>query len=91
MPRAFDSNGGRTETVGEGPNDDRPESTLAAEEAWAAIVFTAVYMKAPKGYAAFVEELPGANTQGATLEEPLPIEIPESGEESGCPRTRSIG
>ena len=36
MPRAFDSNGGRTETVGEGPNDDRPESTLAAEEALAA-------------------------------------------------------
>ncbi|MGA2712891.1 MAG: type II toxin-antitoxin system HicB family antitoxin [Bryobacteraceae bacterium] len=30
---------------------------------------TAVYMKAPEGYVAFVEELPGANTQGATLEE----------------------
>ncbi len=26
-------------------------------------------MKVPEGYAAFVEELPGANTQGATLEE----------------------
>jgi predicted RNase H-like HicB family nuclease len=26
-------------------------------------------MKAPEGYVAFVEELPGANTQGATLEE----------------------
>jgi len=31
--------------------------------------FTAVYRKVPEGYAAFVEELPGANTQGATLEE----------------------
>lgn len=31
--------------------------------------FTAVYMKVPEGYVAFVEELPGANTQGATLEE----------------------
>ena len=31
--------------------------------------FTAVYMKVAEGYIAFVEELPGANTQGATLEE----------------------
>ncbi len=30
---------------------------------------TAVFMKVPEGYAAFVEELPGANTQGATLDE----------------------
>jgi predicted RNase H-like HicB family nuclease len=30
---------------------------------------TAVFQKFPQGYAAFVEELPGANTQGATLEE----------------------
>ena len=29
---------------------------------------TAVYMKVPD-YVAFVEELPGANTQGETLEE----------------------
>ena len=31
--------------------------------------FTAVYIEVPEGYIAFVEELPGANTQGATLEE----------------------
>jgi len=31
--------------------------------------FTAVFEKVPEGYIAFVEELPGANTQGATLEE----------------------
>ncbi len=31
--------------------------------------FTAVFQKVPEGYVAFVEELPGANTQGATLEE----------------------
>ncbi len=30
---------------------------------------TAVYVKVPEGYIAFVEELPGANTQGVTLEE----------------------
>jgi predicted RNase H-like HicB family nuclease len=33
------------------------------------MTFTAVFRKFPAGYAAFVEELPGANTQGATLEE----------------------
>jgi len=31
--------------------------------------FTAVFEKVPEGYIAFVEELPGANTQGATLNE----------------------
>jgi predicted RNase H-like HicB family nuclease len=30
---------------------------------------TAVFIPVPEGYVAFVEELPGANTQGATLEE----------------------
>jgi predicted RNase H-like HicB family nuclease len=30
---------------------------------------TAIYMKVPEGYIAFIEELPGANTQGTTLEE----------------------
>jgi len=30
---------------------------------------TAVFRKVPEGYTGFVEELPGANTQGATLEE----------------------
>jgi len=33
------------------------------------IQLTAVFQRFPEGYAAFVEELPGANTQGATLEE----------------------
>jgi predicted RNase H-like HicB family nuclease len=33
------------------------------------MTFTAVFRKFPEGYAAFVEELPGANTQGKTLEE----------------------
>ena len=31
--------------------------------------FTAVFEQVPEGYIGFVEELPGANTQGATLEE----------------------
>jgi len=30
---------------------------------------TAVFQKVPEGYIGFVEELPGANTQGETLEE----------------------
>ena len=30
---------------------------------------TAVFREFPEGYAAFVEELPGANSQGATLDE----------------------
>jgi len=33
------------------------------------IQFTAVFRRVPEGYIAFVEEMPGANTQGATLEE----------------------
>ena len=31
--------------------------------------FTKVFQKVPEGYIAFVQELPGANTQGYTLEE----------------------
>jgi len=30
---------------------------------------TAVFIPCPEGFIGFVEELPGANTQGATLEE----------------------
>ena len=30
---------------------------------------TAVFMQVPEGFIAFVEELSGANTQGATLDE----------------------
>lgn len=33
------------------------------------VLLTAVFKKVPEGYIGFVEELPGANTQGATLEE----------------------
>jgi predicted RNase H-like HicB family nuclease len=31
--------------------------------------FTAVFQQVPEGYIAFVEELPGANTQGDTLDD----------------------
>jgi predicted RNase H-like HicB family nuclease len=30
---------------------------------------TAIFQKVPEGYTGFVEEVPGANTQGETLEE----------------------
>jgi len=33
------------------------------------IKLTAVFQKVPEGYIGFIEELPGANTQGNTLEE----------------------
>jgi len=33
------------------------------------LLLTAVFRRVPEGYIGFVEELPGANTQGATLEE----------------------
>ncbi len=32
-------------------------------------ILTAIFEKSPQGYIGYVEELPGANTQGATLEE----------------------
>ncbi len=33
------------------------------------ITLTAVFQKVPEGYIGYVEELPGANTQGDTLDE----------------------
>ena len=33
------------------------------------VQFTAVFQQVPEGYIGFVEELPGANTQGATVDE----------------------
>ncbi|MCL5267959.1 MAG: type II toxin-antitoxin system HicB family antitoxin [Bacteroidetes bacterium] len=33
------------------------------------MTLTAVFQEFPEGYVGFVEELPGANTQGKTLEE----------------------
>jgi len=35
----------------------------------ATIAFTAVYLKAAHGYVGFVEELPGVNSQGRTIDE----------------------
>jgi predicted RNase H-like HicB family nuclease len=39
------------------------------------ITLTAVFQKVPQGYIGFVEELPGANTQGATLEEAIVLAL----------------
>jgi len=33
------------------------------------LILTAIFQKVPEGYIGYVEELPGANTQGDTLEE----------------------
>ena len=46
-----------------------PSRPFRATKGHMEIKLTAVFRKFPEGYAAFVEELPGANTQGATLEE----------------------
>ena len=35
----------------------------------ATIAFTAVYLRAAHGYIGFVEELPGVNSQGRTIDE----------------------
>ena len=56
--------GGRLHRSAADPAGDAGLGVLAMEMA-----FTAVFQKVPEGYIAFVEELPGANTQGATLEE----------------------
>jgi len=36
---------------------------------WMDLRFTAIFRRVPEGYIGFVEELPGANTQGATLDQ----------------------
>ena len=33
------------------------------------LVFTAIYQEVPEGYIGYVQEIPGVNTQGDTLEE----------------------
>jgi len=44
-------------------------STMVLKSKRNTMSFTAIYQKVPEGYIAFVEELPGANTQGQTLDE----------------------
>lgn len=36
---------------------------------WMRVQLTAVFQRVPEGYIAFVEALPGANTQAGTIEE----------------------
>ena len=69
--------GRKRKTRGSGPARPREasdvrESTLTTSRSRATgfdMELTAVYIQVPEGYIAFVEELPGANTQGATLDE----------------------
>jgi predicted RNase H-like HicB family nuclease len=49
--------------------DHYSKQAQAAEEKEMQMFLTAIFKKVPEGYIGFVEELPGANTQGATLEE----------------------
>lgn len=47
--------------------DDKPRTTVSLNNM--EVQLTAVFRAVPEGFIAFVEELPGANTQGATLDE----------------------
>ena len=42
---------------------------IGLEVCWMELELTPVFRCVPEGYIGFVEELPGANAQGATLEE----------------------
>jgi|SRR5450432_378242 len=57
----------------EDPHADRPLQRLVRQRRRGytseMLEFTAVYKKVTEGYVAYVEELPGANTQGDTLDE----------------------
>ena len=46
-----------------------PDDGASSAKSEKRMQLTAVYLEVPDGYVAFIEELPGANTQGATLEE----------------------
>jgi predicted RNase H-like HicB family nuclease len=64
----------RATRIGSRRRDGEQFDGSAAGNAWydrsrGVMRLTAVYMKVSEGYVAFVEELPGANTQGETLEE----------------------
>jgi predicted RNase H-like HicB family nuclease len=73
--RAGMRNGGRRlRRVGRGSEERSTTSLISASytepvEVAMTIRLTAVFQNVPEGYIGFVEELPGANTQGGTLEE----------------------
>lgn len=53
-----------------GRQNNRPRYTRVSCDIIGGVMYlTAVFQKVSEGYIGFVEELPGANTQGATLEE----------------------
>lgn len=51
------------------PPEQHPQSRYQTMTERRPMHLTAVFQKVPEGYTGFVEELPGANTQGETLEE----------------------
>jgi predicted RNase H-like HicB family nuclease len=51
------------------PSTSRARGSIGEYDLAMALQLTAVFQKVPEGYIGFVEELPGANTQGATLNE----------------------
>jgi hypothetical protein len=49
--------------------DSETSDVYNAQISRSVVKFTAVFQKVPEGFIGFVEELPGANSQGATLDE----------------------
>ena len=62
---------GRDPSVAEDPaGQSSPLETQIGEiVSITSMKLTAIFMSVPEGYVAFIEELPGTNTQGATLDE----------------------
>ena len=69
LPSASKAPAGSNRFVAMMPSSGSSTGPTGVEDKSMNMKLTAVYMKVPEGYIAFVEELPGANTQGATLEE----------------------
>jgi hypothetical protein len=49
--------------------DSETSDVYNAQISRSVVKLTAVFQKVPEGFIGFVEELPGANSQGATLDE----------------------
>ena len=70
-PKWLNDDGDVPKTIDLDPGTPRASlsATRSARRSVVDLQCTAVFRRVPEGYIAFVEEFPGANTQGASLEE----------------------